>query len=86
MTRSRRNPSSPARNLAVMAVAALGLAVPAEAWGPGAHARITTEAIETLPKGLKAYYKAHRLEIPSLSAEGSTAEDAPERQIGRAHV
>ena len=81
MTPSRRKPSSFAGSLAVMAVAALGLAAPAEAWGPGAHARITTEAIETLPKGLKSYYKAHRLEIPSLSAEGSTAEDAPERRF-----
>jgi hypothetical protein len=58
-----------------------GLAAPALAWGPGAHARITTEAIETLPKGMKAYYKAHRLEIPSLSPEAEIAEDAPERRF-----
>lgn len=64
-----------------MAAGALGLATPALAWGPGAHARITSEAIDTLPKGLKAYYKAHRLEIPSLSAEGTTAEDAPDRRF-----
>lgn len=84
MTRSRRNTSSLVKRLGVMAIAAAasaGFAGPAEAWGPGAHARITTEAIETLPRGLKAYYKAHRLEIPSLSAEGSTAEDAPERRF-----
>jgi hypothetical protein len=54
---------------------------PAQAWGPGAHARITTEAIETLPKGMKAYYKAHKLEIPSLSPEAEIAEDAPERRF-----
>jgi hypothetical protein len=81
--RRSRTPSS----LAVLAggvaaaVMACGLPAPVLAWGPGAHARITTEAIETLPKGLKPYYKAHRLEIPSLSAEGSTAEDAPERRF-----
>jgi hypothetical protein len=80
--RRRRTPSSFAVRAAAVAVAAAwGLPAPAMAWGPGAHARITTEAIETLPKGLKAYYKAHRLEIPSLSAEGSTAEDAPERRF-----
>ena len=83
MIRRPRTPSYfTARAAAVaVAVAACGRPAPVLAWGPGAHARITTEAIEILPKGLKAYYKAHRLEIPSLSAEGSTAEDAPERRF-----
>ena len=83
MTRARRIPSSfLPRLIAIAALAGATLpAAPALAWGPGAHARITNEAIETLPKGLKSYYKAHRLEIPSLSAEGSTAEDAPERRF-----
>jgi hypothetical protein len=69
--------------LFAIAVAAMACSFPAPAlaWGPGAHARITSEAIDTLPKGLKPYYKAHRLEIPSLSPEGSTAEDAPERRF-----
>jgi hypothetical protein len=70
------------RFTAAALAAGLSLAAhPALAWGPGVHARITSEAIETLPKGLKAYYKAHRLEIPSLSAEGTTAEDAAERRF-----
>jgi len=60
---------------------ACGLAAPALAWGPGAHARITSEAIESLPKGMKAYYKAHKLEIPSFSPEATLAEDAPERRF-----
>lgn len=81
MPRPRRIASLLAAHAALGAVAALALAAPALAWGPGAHARITSEAIETLPKGLKPYYKAHRLEIPSLSAEGTTAEDAPERRF-----
>lgn len=81
--RARRDLPSPAAPLFAVAVAAMACAIPAPAlaWGPGAHARITSEAIDTLPKGLKPYYKAHRLEIPSLSPEGSTAEDAPERRF-----
>ena len=83
MIRPRRNLSSYAARGAAIAGAAIACAFPATAlaWGPGAHARITNEAIETLPKGMKPYYKTHRLEIPSLSAEGSTAEDAPERRF-----
>jgi hypothetical protein len=73
-------PAARRLTLAVAACACL-LGSPALAWGPGAHARITSEAIETLPKGMKAYYKAHKLEIPSLSPEASLAEDAPERRF-----
>jgi hypothetical protein len=70
------------RLAALAAATAAGAAgTPALAWGPGAHARITSEAIDTLPKGMKAYYKTHKLEIPSLSAEGSNAEDTPERRF-----
>jgi hypothetical protein len=81
--RPRRTPSPfPAARLVAIAVAAwCGLGATALAWGPGAHARITSEAIESLPKGMKAYYKAHKLEIPSLSAEATVAEDAPERRF-----
>jgi hypothetical protein len=80
--RLRRSSSFPARLIA-LAVAAWTCAsgTPARAWGPGAHARITSEAVETLPKGMKAYYKAHKLEIPSLSPEAVIAEDAPERRF-----
>lgn len=53
----------------------------AEAWGPTTHQRITTEAIDTLPKGLKAFYKAHRLELPSLGLEATGSDDAPERRF-----
>ena len=85
MLRPRRNPSSfsAARKAGALAVAAwaCALGTPALAWGPGAHARITSEAIETLPKGMKAYYKAHKLEIPSLSPEAPISEDAPERRF-----
>jgi hypothetical protein len=56
------------------AVVALG-AVPAQAWGPLVHQRVTAEAIDTLPKGLKPFYKAHRLEIPSLALDTPPPED-----------
>ena len=66
-------------------ILALGLfgssASDAEAWGPTTHQRITTEAIDTLPKGLKAFYKAHRLELPSLGLEATSTDDAPERRF-----
>jgi hypothetical protein len=78
----RRTPAVFVRLSALAAaVGACSMGTPALAWGPGAHARITSEAIETLPKGMKAYYKTHRLEIPSLSAEATNAEDAPERRF-----
>jgi hypothetical protein len=80
--RPRRIPSLlPAAVALAVTVAAAGAGTPALAWGPGAHARITDEAIEALPKPLKAYYKAHRLEIPSLSPEATVGEDAPERRF-----
>jgi len=78
--RPRRTPSPFPAALAVAAWAC-SLGTPALAWGPGAHARVTSEAIETLPKGMKGYYKAHKLEIPSLSPEATTSEDAPERRF-----
>jgi hypothetical protein len=53
----------------------------ARAWGPTTHQRITSEAIDTLPKGLKAFYKAHRLELPSLGLEATATEDGPERRF-----
>ena len=80
MTRPRRLPS-PLPVASAAAALLCALAGPAEAWGPGAHARITSEAIETLPKGMKAWYKAHKLEIPSLSPEAEIADDSPERRF-----
>lgn len=42
---------------------------PLEAWGPVVHQVVTQEAIDTLPKGLKGFYKDHRLELPTLGLE-----------------
>jgi hypothetical protein len=59
----------------------LGPAAHAAAWGPAAHERITSEAIDTLPKGLRPFYRAHRLEMPSLSVESAAADDTPDRRF-----
>jgi hypothetical protein len=46
-----------------------------------ANQAVVTRAIETLPKGLKPFYKNHRYEIPSLALEPTFADDAPERRF-----
>lgn len=56
-------------------------AAPAAGWSPVVHQKVTTEAIDTLPKPLKQFYKDHRLEIPSLGLEAAPAEDSPERRF-----
>ncbi len=53
----------------------------AGAFGPAAHQAVANRAIETLPKGLKPFYKAHRLEIPSLSLDAEPGEEGPERRF-----
>jgi hypothetical protein len=61
----------------------LGIAAsPALAWGPIVHQRVTAEAIETLPKGIKPFYKAHRLELPSLAVDAPPpADEGPDRRF-----
>ena len=51
------------------------------AWGPAAQQAVVARAIDTLPKGLKPFYKNHRLEMPSLALEPSFPEDSPERRF-----
>jgi hypothetical protein len=62
-------------------VASTALASRAEAWGPEAHRHVAAEAIDTLPKGLKPFYKAHKLEIPSLSLEGTLPDEGTDRRF-----
>lgn len=45
------------------------VAAPASAWGPVAHQAVLVRAIDTLPGGLKPFYKSHRLEIPTLAVD-----------------
>jgi hypothetical protein len=63
-----------------LAVAACG-AAEAEAWGSVVHQAVHSRAIETLPGGLKPFYKNHRLEIPSLSLEPSLPQEGQERRF-----
>ena len=51
--------------LVTLAASTLG-AASLEAWGPVVHQVVTREAIDTLPKELKSFYKDHRLELPTL--------------------
>jgi hypothetical protein len=68
-------------SLVVFAFAAAS-ASPAHAWSPLVHQRVTSEAIDTLPKGLKPFYKAHRLELPSLGVDAPPpAEEGTERRF-----
>lgn len=69
-----------------LGVAALAAAIalvggPARAWGPIAHQAVNANAIDTLPKGLKPFYKNHRLEMPSLSPEAVLPEEGLDRRF-----
>jgi hypothetical protein len=61
----------------------LGLmtAWPASAWGPVAQQALAARAIDTLPRGLKEFYHAHRYELPTLALEGKIPEDGPEQRF-----
>lgn len=50
----------------------------ARAWGPVAQEAVTSKAIDVLPKGLKEFYKAHRLEMPTLALEPTYPEETPD--------
>lgn len=63
------------------AAAVMGAAAPAAAWGSGVHQAVHLRAIDTLPGGLKPFYKNHRLEIPSLSLEPSVPQEGLERRF-----
>lgn len=56
-------------------------AAPLLAYGPRAHQAVTERAIETLPKQMRPFYKAHKLELPSLSLEGTPPEEGPDRRF-----
>jgi hypothetical protein len=71
------------RGLEAVALAGIALLVGAraEAFGPAAEEAVLLQAIETLPKPLKAFYKDHRLEMPSLSPEATPADRGSERRF-----
>lgn len=51
------------------------------AWGPVVHQTVTSKAIDTLPKGLKEFYRSHRLELPTLSPEATPQEEGLDRRF-----
>jgi hypothetical protein len=51
------------------------------AFGDKAHQVVTDRAIDTLPKGLKPFYKAHRLEMPTLALEGEPPTESTDRRF-----
>jgi hypothetical protein len=65
----------------VAASALLAGAGQAGAWGPTVHQAVTLRAIDTLPKGLKPFYKDHRLEMPTLAPDASPGEEGLERRF-----
>jgi len=80
------------RTLRVLVTTALALAVGASAppaAGQGSRERVlelahqvtVSAAIDTLPKPLKAFYKAHRMEMPSLALEPEFPARGPERRF-----
>jgi hypothetical protein len=54
---------------------------PVAAFGTSAEQLVLLRAIETLPKQLKAFYKSHRLEMPTLSPEATAPERGPEHRF-----
>jgi hypothetical protein len=46
-----------------------------------AHQVVASAAINTLPKGPKAFYKAHRMEMPSLALEPDFPARGPDRRF-----
>jgi hypothetical protein len=70
------------RSIALTFVLATLPSAPLLAFGDHAHQAVTAKAIDTLPKQLKPFYKAHRLEMPTLSldsAESPAAEGTDRR-------
>jgi len=75
------------RGVLALSLASLAVsAAPAAAWGLAAHQAVTARAIDTLPKGMKEYYKAHRLEMPTLSLEAVASDEGPDRRFAADRV
>src|SRR6185503_10356608 len=74
----------PARRL-VLGFTLFGLlgpaAAPARAWSTTVHQAVTAKAIDTLPKPLKAFYEAHKLEMPSLAPDAELPAEGLERRF-----
>lgn len=69
------------RAFVILMASGLLAPVPAHAWGPVVHVAVTAKAIDTLPGGLKAFYKNHRLEMQTLGLEPSFPDEGQERRF-----
>ena len=67
--------------LLTVVVPFVAAARPATAWGPAAHRAVTAKAIDTLPGGIKDFYKSHRLELPTLALDADIPEEGPDRRF-----
>jgi hypothetical protein len=65
----------------LLAMATVLVPVPVGAFGTEAQQVVLLQAIETLPKQLKTFYKDHRLELPTLSPEATPPERGPEHRF-----
>lgn len=65
----------------LVALGLLGAASPAWSWGPAAQRAVAAKAIDTLPKGLREFYRDHRYELPTLALEGKPPEETPEQRF-----
>lgn len=66
---------------AVASLLVVAAAPPLLAFGDKAHQIVTDRAIDTLPKGLRPFYKAHRLEMPTLALEGDPPAESTDRRF-----
>lgn len=67
--------------IALLALALAAVPHGALAWGPVAHQAVNGKAIDTLPRGLREFFKAHRLEMPTLALEPTVLADTPDRRF-----
>ena len=66
---------------ALSSLLVVAAASPLFAFGDKAHQIVTDRAIDTLPKGLRPFYKAHRLEMPTLALESEPAAESTDRRF-----
>lgn len=69
------------RSIALAFTLAAFSAPPLLAFGDRAHQAVTDKAIDTLPKGMKPFYKAHKLEMPTLALEGNPPAEGADRRF-----
>jgi hypothetical protein len=66
---------------ALASLLVVAAAPPLFAFGDKAHQVVTDRAIDTLPKGLKPFYKAHRLEMATLALEAEPPTESTDRRF-----